>query len=49
MAAFKLTDPAYSNLEYDHPPQMVTVILRPSGDPQRDIQRISRLHGTFIS
>jgi DNA polymerase-3 subunit alpha len=36
-------------LEDDHPPQMVTVILRPSGDPQRDIRRISRLHGTFIS
>jgi hypothetical protein len=28
---------------------MVTVILRPSGDPERDIRRISRLHGTFIS
>jgi hypothetical protein len=33
----------------DHPPQMITVILRPSGDSQRDIRRISRLHGTFIS
>ena len=30
-------------------PRMVTVILRPSGDPERDIRRISRLHGTFIS
>ena len=28
---------------------MVTVILRPTGDAQRDIRRISRLHGTFIS
>jgi hypothetical protein len=28
---------------------MLTVILRPSGDSQRDIRRISRLHGTFIS
>jgi hypothetical protein len=28
---------------------MVTVILRPSGDSDRDIRRISRLHGTFIS
>jgi hypothetical protein len=28
---------------------MVTVILRPTGDPHRDIRRISRLHGTFIS
>jgi len=36
-------------LEDDHPPQMLTVILRPSGDSQRDIRRISRLHGTFIS
>ncbi|MGD0877872.1 MAG: DNA polymerase III subunit alpha [Anaerolineales bacterium] len=32
-----------------HPPQMVTVILRSSGDSERDIRRISRLHGTFIS
>jgi DNA polymerase-3 subunit alpha len=36
-------------LEEDHAPQMVTVILRPSGDSDRDIRRISRLHGTFIS
>jgi DNA polymerase-3 subunit alpha len=36
-------------LEEDHPPQMLTVILRSSGDSQRDIRRISRLHGTFIS
>jgi hypothetical protein len=35
--------------EEDHAPQMVTVILRPSGDADRDIRRISRLHGTFIS
>ncbi|MEZ0397359.1 MAG: DNA polymerase III subunit alpha [Anaerolineales bacterium] len=33
----------------DHAPQMVTVVLRPSGDSQRDVRRISRLHGTFIS
>jgi hypothetical protein len=37
------------NLEDDHAPQMVTVILRPTGDQDRDIRRISRLHGTFIS
>jgi DNA polymerase-3 subunit alpha len=36
-------------LDNEHPPQMLTVILRPSGDAQRDIRRISRLHGTFIS
>ena len=39
----------FSDLDADHPPQMLTVILRPTGDPQRDIRRISRLHGTFIS
>ena len=39
----------FSNINEDHAPQMVTVILRPSGDPNRDIRRISRLHGTFIS
>ncbi len=38
-----------ARLEPDHPPQMITVILRPSGDSRRDIRRISRLHGTFIS
>ena len=38
-----------ASLREDHPPQMVTVILRPTGDSGRDIRRISRLHGTFIS
>jgi DNA polymerase-3 subunit alpha len=33
----------------EHAPQMVTIILRPTGDADRDIRRISRLHGTFIS
>jgi DNA polymerase-3 subunit alpha len=33
----------------DHPPQMISVILRPSGDATRDQRRIRRLHGTFIS
>jgi DNA polymerase-3 subunit alpha len=41
--------PASTRLEEEHAPQMVTIILRPSGDPLRDIRRISRLHGTFIS
>jgi DNA polymerase-3 subunit alpha len=36
-------------VEPEHAPQMITVILRPTGDPRRDIRRISRLHGTFIS
>jgi len=30
-------------------PQVVTIVLRPSGDLKRDQRRISRLHGTFIS
>ena len=38
-----------ARLDDNHPPQLLTVILRPTGDPQRDIRRISRLHGTFIS
>ena len=41
--------PLPANLEEEHAPQMVTVILRPTGDSRRDIRRISRLHGTFIS
>ena len=44
--------PAVTSLAYleaEHAPQMVTLILRPTGDPNRDIRRISRLHGTFIS
>ena len=41
--------PVSARQEDEHVPQMVTVILRPSGDPSRDIRRISRLHGTFIS
>jgi hypothetical protein len=28
---------------------MVTVLLRSTGDSERDIRRISRLHGIFIS
>jgi hypothetical protein len=38
-----------ATFEDEHAPLMVTIILRPSGDPSRDIRRISRLHGTFIS
>jgi DNA polymerase-3 subunit alpha len=38
-----------SSLDEEHAPQMVTVVLRPCGDPERDIRRIGRLHGTFIS
>jgi hypothetical protein len=43
------TAAAPPDLGEQHPPQMVTIILRPSGDPNRDIRRIARLHGTFIS
>ena len=43
------TDTRFSGISDEHAPQMLTVILRPSGDAQRDIRRISRLHGTFIS
>jgi hypothetical protein len=42
-------DPRLSGAADDDAPRMVTVILRPSGDPERDIRRITRLHGTFIS
>ncbi len=42
-----ITPPAL--LDADHPPQMISVILRPSDDPARDYRRIQRLHGTFIS
>ncbi|MBA4380612.1 MAG: hypothetical protein C0393_08065, partial [Anaerolinea sp.] len=42
-----ITPPA--TLDTDHPPQMISVILRPSDDPARDYRRIQRLHGTFIS
>ncbi|KAF0109077.1 MAG: DNA polymerase III subunit alpha [Anaerolineaceae bacterium] len=38
-----------SDANDDHAPQMVTVLLRPGSDPERDIRRITRLHGTFIS
>jgi len=30
-------------------PEMLTIILRPTGDAERDIRRISRLYGTLIS
>ncbi|MBU2609681.1 MAG: DNA polymerase III subunit alpha, partial [Chloroflexi bacterium] len=42
-----ITPPA--TLDADHPPQMISVILRPSDDPARDYRRIQRLHGSFIS
>jgi DNA polymerase-3 subunit alpha len=45
----KLAAARPSSLDEEHAPQMVTVVLRPCGDPERDIRRIGRLHGTFIS
>ena len=39
----------YSRGEEDQAPQMLTIILRPIGDGERDIRRISRLYGTLIS
>ncbi len=32
-----------------HPPQQITVLLRPTGDQERDKRRIKMLHGTLIS
>jgi len=51
LPAAKLPTPANPglNLGEDHPPQMITLVLRPSGEAPRDIRRIGRLHGTFIS
>jgi DNA polymerase-3 subunit alpha len=36
-------------VDEDQAPQMLTVILRPTGDGERDTRRISRLYGTLIS
>ncbi|HET7142922.1 MAG TPA: DNA polymerase III subunit alpha, partial [Anaerolineales bacterium] len=33
----------------EHPPQQITVMLRPSGDKERDKRRIKTLYGTLIS
>ena len=51
LPAAQLPTPAGPGLSLgeDHPPQMITLVLRPSGEAQRDIRRIGRLHGTFIS
>jgi DNA polymerase-3 subunit alpha len=36
-------------INQDTTPQMLTIILRPTGIAERDIRRISRLYGTLIS
>ena len=33
----------------DHPPQQITVLLRPTGDVERDKRRIKTIYGTLIS
>jgi hypothetical protein len=33
----------------EHPPQQITVMLRPTGDKERDKRRIKTLYGTLIS
>jgi len=38
-----------ARVDEDLAPQMLTVILRPTGDGERDTRRISRLYGTLIS
>ncbi len=43
------TPPAAPAPGEERAPQMATVVLRPSGDAERDIRRIQRLHGLFIS
>ena len=37
------------NKDKDHPPQQITIILRSSGDHERDKRRIKTLYGTLIS
>ncbi len=36
-------------MDLEQAPQMLTITLRPTGDANRDIRRISRLYGTLIS
>ncbi|MCB9111561.1 MAG: DNA polymerase III subunit alpha [Anaerolineales bacterium] len=40
---------AKENKDKDHPPQQITVTLRPTGDKERDKRRIKTLYGTLIS
>jgi DNA polymerase-3 subunit alpha len=35
--------------EEEHPPQQITILLKPTGDKERDKRRIRTLHGTLIS
>jgi DNA polymerase-3 subunit alpha len=40
---------AKENKDKEHPPQQITVLLRPTGDKERDKRRIKTLYGTLIS
>jgi DNA polymerase-3 subunit alpha len=40
---------AKENKDKEHPPQQITVLLRPTGDRERDKRRIKTLYGTLIS
>ncbi|MBV6391331.1 MAG: Error-prone DNA polymerase [Anaerolineales bacterium] len=40
---------AKENKDKDHPPRQITVLLRPTGDRERDKRRIKTLYGTLIS
>ncbi|MBM4427114.1 MAG: DNA polymerase III subunit alpha [Chloroflexi bacterium] len=40
---------AKENKDKDHPPQQITIILRSTGDKERDKRRIKTLYGTLIS
>lgn len=40
---------AKENKDKEHPPQQITIILRSTGDKERDKRRIKTLYGTLIS
>jgi DNA polymerase-3 subunit alpha len=40
---------AKENKDKDHPPRQITILLRPTGDKERDKRRIKTLYGTLIS
>lgn len=40
---------AKENKDKDHPPRQITIILRSTGDKERDKRRIKTLYGTLIS
>ena len=40
---------AREDKDREHPPQQITVLLRPTGDKERDKRRIRTLFGTLIS